>query len=162
MAILGRPYPIFYLARNAESGLTNITAKIKKPDGTYFGPFALSEDSESGFEGTYFYNFHTNASTDLEGEYLIVLSEPDVNHKAISRVSFEKLESGSGPVDGISVIRTKGLNAMVKSKQYIECLAGSKADKVDAVVGNRSYDVQVFLDDLEAFVHSTQIIGDVK
>lgn len=98
MAILGRVYPITYFAKNGKTGLTDVMAKVKKPDGSIDGPFALTEDLAE-FAGSYYVNYFTSAAG-LEGEYIFLVWEPGSGHKAFKQVEFNQLSSGdSGSAD---------------------------------------------------------------
>ena len=89
---LGKPYKFFYSARNFVSGLTDIIALVKKPDGSTHGTFPLTELSGSLFFGTYFFDL-TTIQADLSGEYTIVIYEQTAIFREISKVSMS-LPSG--------------------------------------------------------------------
>lgn len=92
---IGKPYRFFYTAKNFQSGLMNVVAKVMKPSGALVGLFPLIELSDSYFSGAYYFDFTTNNS-DTEGEYLISVKEPTANFRAISKVEFRKEGGGSG------------------------------------------------------------------
>lgn len=99
---IGRPYKVVYCAKNFKTGITGITAKVLKPDGSVHSNYTLSEFSESGFEGMYFFNFLSN-SVDPYGEYTVAIDSPNEgNHKAKFKIEMRSLDDfggGSGAPD---------------------------------------------------------------
>lgn len=123
MAILGQPYPIMYFAKNGAQGLTNIKAKIRLPDGSFVGPFTLSEVSEAGFEGSYIYEYATSVN-DQQGEYLIAIEEPTSGHTGHSRITLEKpLVVSEIPID---LKRNGFTEILVKKDKVIEVETSSE------------------------------------
>lgn len=159
MALLGRVYPIYYAAKNFKQGLTDIVAKIKKPDGSFLGPISLSEISEPGYEGTYFYNYYTVDGVDPDGEYLVIINEPTSGHKAIHRITMDRPIDDT-IIDGVSVLRKQGLEAKITNKQSIVVNAGSRADNISASVGNKkTIQSQILNDEIMAFLERQEIYG---
>lgn len=86
---LGRPYKISYTAKNFASGLTNIVARVEKPNGTYIGLFPLIEEVDSFYAGSYYFNL-VLSNADLEGEYTVSIVEPTSGHREIFKVTMER------------------------------------------------------------------------
>lgn len=86
---LGRPYKIVYAAKNFASGLTNVVARVEKPNGTYIGLFPLIEDVDSFYAGTYYFNL-VLSNSDLEGEYTVIIVEPTSAHREVYKVTMER------------------------------------------------------------------------
>lgn len=85
---LGRPYKVVYVAKGFVSGLTNIVAKVEKPNGAYVGLFPLIEDTDSFYAGTYYFNL-VLSSSEQEGEYTVVIVEPTSTHREVLKVTME-------------------------------------------------------------------------
>lgn len=154
MAVLGRPYPLFYLAKNGKSGINTIVAKVRKPDATFMTPLTLVEISEPGFEGRYMATVYTVAGTDPEGEYLVSINEPD-GHKGIHRISFESASSGGTPGD-IGINRRSVLEAEVSQKQNIIADVVEK-DVIAESLGNKKIEATFYRDELEYFLDNQTI-----
>jgi hypothetical protein len=90
---LGKPYKFFYSARNFTSGLTDIIALVKKPDGSAKGTYSLSELSGSLFVGTYYFDLPTTQN-EPEGEYSVIIYEQTSAHREIAKVTLQ-LTTGS-------------------------------------------------------------------
>ena len=98
---IGTIHKVEYCSKNFASGLTDVSIKILKPDGTLHDSGLMTEFSEVGFEGVYFFNMDT-VSTDAEGEYSAVIISPTELHKAKMKVTM--LDSfGGGSSGGISI-----------------------------------------------------------
>lgn len=159
MAILGRPYPLFYLSKNGKSGVNPIVANIRKADGSLMTPLTLVEMTEPGFEGRYLANIYTVAGTDPEGEYLIAINEPD-GHKAIHRVSFESASNGGTPGD-IGINRRSVLEAEVSQKQNIIADIIEK-DIIAESIGEQRIEATFYRDDLDYFLDNNQFEGTLE
>lgn len=156
MAILGRPYPLLYLAKNGKSGLTTITAKILKPDLSVFTTLTLAEISEAGFEGRYTATVYTDAGTDPEGEYLVAINEPN-GHPAIHRISYQKQQSD--PTGDIGINRKSVIDADVTKNEVLE--ASVSVNKYAAEMDKTaSYEAYFYKDDLEYFLDNNELIGE--
>ena len=143
MAILGQAYPLSYYAKNGKTGLTNVTAKAKLPDGSFEGPFILSEETEPGFEGFYTVNYST-ASNGLEGQYLFVIYEPSSGHKNFHRAMFENISSsGGGAVD----LKRNGFTEIVVNKDQNTILETSSANTKINIIKTKNVIIQVSDDD---------------
>ena len=130
MARLGIANKIIYSSKDHVTGLENITAKVIKPNGLVMGPFNLSEITEPGFEGNYFFNFSTSLS-DPEGDYFGTIFSADENHRTNFKVSVYASESGggSGPVSTDSEEPLIGIIEDIT-------ISGSICDDDDFVLGN--------------------------
>ncbi len=84
--ILGKPYKFIYSSKGFIPSLTDIIALVKKPDGTAFGTFNLTEFSGSIFQGVYSFDL-PNDLNDPEGEYSVIVYEQTSGHREISKVS---------------------------------------------------------------------------
>lgn len=78
--VLGQPYKFIYSSKGLVSGLTDILALVKYPDGTAKGTYALSELSGSIFQGFYSFDL-TTTQNDPEGEYGVVIYEQTSGHR---------------------------------------------------------------------------------
>jgi len=85
---IGRPYKVVYVAKGFTTGLTNIVAKVEKPNGSYVDLFPLIEDVDSFYAGTYYFNLVTSLA-DPEGEYTVVIVEPTSTHREVLKVTLE-------------------------------------------------------------------------
>lgn len=92
---LGRPYKVVYAAKNFVTGLTNIVARVEKPNGTYIGLFPLIESGDAFFTGIYSFDLNLSA-LNPEGEYTIVIIEPTSGHKDVRKVTMELDGAGGG------------------------------------------------------------------
>lgn len=101
MAKLGFANKILYTSKDLIAGLANISAKIIKPNGSVIGPFVLTEMTEPGFEGNYFFTFSTSLS-DPEGDYIGSIISPDESHKTNFKVSIYADSSGGGGTIAVS------------------------------------------------------------
>lgn len=92
MATLGQDEKIVYISKNLVSGLTNVKARVSKPNGDIVGPFTLTEFSDPEFKGFYYFNFSTNASTDDNGTYVGVISSPsENNHRTAFKINYDTI-----------------------------------------------------------------------
>lgn len=157
MAILGRPYPLLYLAKNGKSGLNTITAKVLKPDLSLFANLTLVEIGESGFEGRYTATVFTDQGTDPEGEYLVAINEPN-GHKAIHRISY--LAPASDPTGDIGINRKSVIDADIVKDEILEAFV--TVNRYDANMDKDTYEAYFYKDDLEYFLDNNElIIGDI-
>jgi hypothetical protein len=97
IAKLGTIHKLVYASKNFKSGLTNISIKVLKPDGSVHASGTMTEFSEAGFEGVYYFNVSTLIN-DPQGEYAAMITEPTANHKAKAKVSYVTDLGGSGGV----------------------------------------------------------------
>lgn len=95
---IGQPHKIVYASRNFVSGLSNISIKVLKPNGSVHSSGTMSEFSESGFEGIYYYDMPSN-SVDPEGEYSVSITSPTEGHKAKTKVTMVESFGGAGSSD---------------------------------------------------------------
>ncbi len=92
MAFLGTPHRIFYVAKNLATGLTGITAKVLRPDNAVIGTFPLSPSPGGvSFGGLYYFDLITSTS-DLPGEWMVMVDSPSEGIRSPLKVSFEKNE----------------------------------------------------------------------
>jgi len=94
MALLGLPYKIIYHAKDLTTGLSNIEATVRKPDGSSLGPLTLAEETVPGMTGIYSVSFST-ALSDPEGEWYGIIDSQDESHRAPFRISFTKPTAGT-------------------------------------------------------------------
>lgn len=157
MAVIGRPYPLFYLSKNGLSGITPIVAKIRKPDGTFIGPITLTEIVEPGFEGRYTATINTPEGSDPVGDYLVAINEPD-GFKAIHRVNFESASGGGGVIGDIGINRRSVLEAEVRQSTIIEAQIIEK-DVIAESLSNPKLEATFYRDDLDYFLDNQNIEG---
>lgn len=134
MAQLGKPVEIGYISKNLRTGLTNIVAKVRKPDGSVVGPFGLTESAHIDFKGLYTFKFYTNAEVDDIGEYFVsILSPSENNHRAITKVTYEELtiQEFGNIADQIQKIITK-----------------AQATDLEIVIGDDQQEISIEIDDI--------------
>lgn len=95
---LGQKYRVFYESSKRDSGISNITATIKRPDGVKVGPLSLTEEILPEFFGTYSveYTIPTNAPL---GEWTGIVESPEEGVKSGFRFSVESDSSSSGVIE---------------------------------------------------------------
>ena len=161
MAILGIPFKITYWAKNAQSGLTSITAKVMRPDGAIIGPLILTEVADAFFAGSYTATY-TPGVSDPEGNYIIALSSPgESSHKAFKTEYFEaKADIDISGLD-IAINRRQAIEATTESKLQVIAEAESK-DMIAVFEESSSVQAYFYKDDLEKFLDNTQYIGETE
>jgi len=112
---LGAPYRFFYSSKNYVSGLTNIMAKVKRPDDATLGIYTLVETGDADFAGTYYFDM---VATQLmpEGEYTVIIKELSTGNRQISKVTLvnEREDSTqSMPAEVIAKIESGQLAAKI-------------------------------------------------
>lgn len=108
--VLGRPYRVFYTAKNIQSGLSGIVANVLKSDGSIVGPFNLLEIANSNFSGVYYFDFLTTQLMP-EGEYLITVLEG--SYKSPLKVSY------SLPTESESIFDGQKITGTIKMAQKV-------------------------------------------
>lgn len=159
MAILGVPFKVAYWAKNAKSGLSSITAKVMRPDGTIIGPLILTELADPSFAGSYSATYNTTVN-DPEGNYIFVVSSPqESSHKAFKTEYFETRSDIDISGLDIAINRRQAIEATTESKLQVDAQAESK-DMV--AVFDESSDIQAYFykDELEKFIDNTDYIGE--
>ena len=71
MGFLTKTYRVGYIAKNFQTGLTNIVGAVFYPNGTVGGAATLTE-MPAPFLGCYYFDFNTTTS-DPEGEYFAII-----------------------------------------------------------------------------------------
>jgi len=120
MALLGLNYPIIYQAKNLQSGLTNITVKIIRPDNSVLGTFQMSEMTAQGMNGVYKYDLNT-LSSDLKGEWLGNVDSPTEAYKVALRINFDSPNIAGGIVDTsvkVPILFVKNTKIQLNVKKY--------------------------------------------
>lgn len=157
MPILGQIYRITYVAKNQKSGLSNITAKVLKPDGSIVGPLALAEIVDASFNGAYMAQY-TPSTSDPEGGYVFAIASPNEgNHRAFKTESFH-IKDTSIPIGDIGINRRSVLEAEVSQKQSIVGHIIEK-DIVAESVGNKRVEATFYKDELDYFLDNVNIEG---
>lgn len=157
MAVLGRPYPLFYMAKNGKSGLNTVQAHVLKPNGDLLIPITLVEMAQVGFSGRYTGTIYTVAGTDPEGDYLVSINEPD-GHGTIHRVEFSSASSGGGTPGDIGINRRSVLEAEVHQQQRI--VADIVEKDLEAVFTSKGrVEATFYKDELEYFLDNNQLEG---
>lgn len=104
MAKLGRPARIVYQAKNSLSGLTDIIARVFKPDGSQAGNYPLIAISGVHFSGFYYFDYITSVGDDL-GDYIGVVISPTEGIKTPFKINYDGKISdsigGSGSVEDV-------------------------------------------------------------
>ena len=99
MATLGQPERVVYISKNLVSGLTDIKARVSKPNGDILGPFTLQEFSDVNFKGFYYFDFPSSPSDDY-GTYVGVITSPsEKNHRAPFKITYETIS-----IDGVEEV----------------------------------------------------------
>jgi hypothetical protein len=87
---LGKPYRVVYTSRNFVSGLSQINCRIIRPDLTISDSYALTEFTEPGLAGCYYYDFLTTEDDSL-GDYIIIINNPEQSLKEGVRITYQSL-----------------------------------------------------------------------
>jgi hypothetical protein len=90
MAQLEQAERIVYIAKNLESGLSNINAHVMKPNGSLVGPFPLVEYTNPLFAGFYYFDFFTTSNDPL-GTYVGVVNSQDEQHRWPFKITYEEI-----------------------------------------------------------------------
>jgi len=154
---LGKPFKFTYASRNFTEGLS-VTAKALKPDNTLLGSYSLIENTETGFEGTYYFNLSTSQS-DPEGTYQVVVQEG--TYKAITKVNMAAdISTGSGEVDNklIAVLQHKQITASVSSAKLN---ANITTNKLIAIAKKSNITANVISKKLTANVRQNKLIATI-
>lgn len=157
MANLGVPFKIAYWAKDAKSGLTSITAKVLKPDGTTVGPLILTEVIDPDFSGSYTATFNTLTNDD-EGNYLFVISSPsEGNHKAFKTEYFQ----GKPTISGVDI----GINRIAVLEAEVSVVSSVEADIIEKDViaealSTSRIEATFYRDELDYFLDNQNIEGE--
>jgi hypothetical protein len=100
---LGVPYRFFYSSKNYVSGLTNIVAKVKRPDDVTLGVYVLIEVADVDFSGTYYFDIVANQLLP-EGEYTVVIKELTSGFRQISKVTMTNQVESSANSSEIDIV----------------------------------------------------------
>lgn len=101
----GTPYTVVYEAKNFLSGLINIVAMVRKPNGVVSGPFVLTE-MPAPFTGRYSFDFLSNL-TDPEGAYIVMISSASENIQITTK--FELISKNA------IILNPSDVNALVEA-----------------------------------------------
>lgn len=139
---IGLPHRIVYASKNFVSGLTDVSIKILKPNGSVHTFGLMTEFPDVGFEGIYYFVMPSN-SVDPEGEYTVSIVSPTENHKAKSKVTMISNLGGAASGDdsgielGLEIKRpTLSLN-MSKKEAKVNIVTG----KIDLNIKNKELDL---------------------
>ena len=103
----GTPYRVYYISKNFTPGLTDITAKIRYPNGVVVGPLTLTEvTSDMYYSGAYYLDVETDAN-DPAGEYLVMIYSANEGHLR----TFEKIEYRTSSANAAAVATAVWLSA---------------------------------------------------
>jgi len=159
MARLGVPYNILYVAKNEESGISGIVAKVLAPDLSVFATITLSEVGIAGFEGSYTGVISTDENTGQEGDYLILFTEPN-GHKQMHRVSIMKEVSVNVSTDDIGINRMSVYEAYFNKDK--EVLTAVESNIFEAILTSKRTEAYFYKDELEYFLDNQQVIGELE
>ena len=95
---LGNKYRILYEAKNLQTGLSNISATLRRPDGVKIGPVNLTEEGFSELLGNYAYDLTISANAPV-GEWTGTILSSDEGIKSSFRFSVSD-DSGSSSSAG--------------------------------------------------------------
>jgi hypothetical protein len=149
---LGKPYKFFYSARNYVSGLVDIIALVKNPDGTTNGTYSLSELTGSLFLGTYYFDFPTTQN-DPEGEYSVIIYEQTSGHREIAKVSMNLPVDGSDYIADPEIFGTLSENIVTGAIQEDPELIGA--------IGEIQLTGKLIESTLSAIMQSEQIVAKI-
>jgi hypothetical protein len=107
-ALLGTAYRVSYIAKKFESGLTDITAQVIKPNGSVIGVFSLFEFDSAAFKGMYYFDLSTDVS-DPEGEYIGLIHSPSEDLKTGFKVTFRPASDSSFKQPSLEDSHLKGV-----------------------------------------------------
>ena len=142
---LGRPYRFFYSAKNYATGLSNIIAQVKKPNGSFHGNYTLLEFTGGLFDGSYYFDI-PSTQNDPEGEYVIAILEQTSLHKTTQKVTLDLNTS-----DGGAEIQDPDLFGRI----YSESITGK-------IINNGSLVAHVNNDSLSAKLSEDIIVGLIE
>lgn len=97
---LGKPYRVVYTAKNFVAGLSQIKIRVIKPNLTLSTLLPMSEFTEEGLTGCYYYDFETTKDDSL-GDYIMIIDNPEQSHKCSLRINYQS-ETQSVALDSIS------------------------------------------------------------
>lgn len=92
---VGKSFRIRYVARNRQTGLTDVRMVVYKPDGVKQGVYSLTEVNLGDARGVYEYDYF---DSDIEGVYMFVINSASYPLKDEKSVYFELDEDVSRPV----------------------------------------------------------------
>lgn len=120
MAQLGRPETVVYSAKNLQTGLTDIKAYVRKPDGVIVGPIALTEMSNINFKGFYTFNFET-LETDDFGIYTgVIVSPNEDNYRTPFKINYEQISIAELSAVSEAIVETLKNMSQVESDVDVE------------------------------------------
>lgn len=125
---LGRPYRVFYTAKNIQSGLTGIVANVMRPDGVVLGPFTLLELANTNFSGIYYFDLLTTQLMP-EGEYLVTVKEG--SYKSPVKITFTLPTEQEVNIDTQKIIGT------IKVSQKLKGIISNGVSIVGRIKSNR-------------------------
>jgi len=131
MAQLGRPETVVYVSKELKSGLGNIKAYVRKPDGSIIGPFSLAESTHPHFSGVYSFNFETNQAVDSYGIYVGIIESSMENHRAPFKINYEQISIAELNEITSQVVEALKLMNQVESDIELE----SNEDEIEIIVG---------------------------
>jgi hypothetical protein len=142
-AYVGEAYRIHYIAKEFQSGLTDVRAHVYKPNGLLLGPYSFIEILIIPGVGDGFYYFDF-LDADVQGNYLFIVYSSSQGTKAAQQVFFVTRPD----------IATDHLKTSVDSYHAIdvgmhqEILEGTSAiqDKTNKLQFNSSNDIKATLD----------------
>lgn len=154
---VGGTYRVLYEAKNLSTGLDNIFATIRRPDGVKVGPVQLSEEIIPELLGNYSYDLliPTNAPV---GEWTGTIFSTDENVKSSFRFSVQDESSGSvsgasNDDDAILVIENNSVSIDVEKIELVEVniqseLAEIKVSSESAQMSIQSDSADILINDL--------------
>ena len=159
---LGRPYRFFYSARNYVTGLSDILAQVKKPDGSLHGNYTLSEFTGGLFDGTYYFNI-LSTQNDPAGEYTVAIVEQTSGHKTIQKVTLD-----TASVDGVEVaepelfgvLKDEYINASIVSQSTLN--GSLESESLSAKVEDSKISAVIQTDSLTANMSEEILIGKLS
>lgn len=124
-----------YIAKNNLSGLTNITARVLRVDGSVVGAFPLMEAASAFFQGLYSFDFITQISNP-PGEYLFVINSPTEGLKTFQKVTFGGAMAVIASIDDASIEKIAGKVWDEDTTTHIA--ANSFGSLVDVAISSRA------------------------
>jgi hypothetical protein len=130
---LGTPYRVVYAAKFLQTGLTNIVAKVQKPNGAYIGLFPMIELSDPFFIGVYYFTLNLLV-TEPEGEYVVSVYEPNINERSLTKVTMLVDFGGAGGGSTILDLDSTDLFGQISTQEIIGTVLSN--DTISGVVSN--------------------------
>lgn len=127
MGTLGRSHRVMYQSKNNLSGLSDVFARVFKPNGAQAGNYPLVELPTPAFAGLYYFDFITSVSDPL-GVYLGQVTSPTEGVQAPFTIEYKDsiLTNSQAVLTQLATVNPKGFiaTAEVKLRKPISVMVG--------------------------------------